>query len=81
MDKKNDPNMQIIENATEGDVRPGDYVIWETRHSGSGSTLTMRREGVAHHRGGCGEWRTDAGRLLTEDMRENTTLTIRRAAS
>ena len=73
-----DENVLTIENVSPEDVRPGDYIVWETRHTGSGSTLTMRREGVAHHRGVSGEWRTDVGGLLTEDMYENATLTIHR---
>lgn len=78
MSKKNEANVQVIENASPEDVRPGDYIAWETRHTGSGSTLTMRREGVARHRGAGGEWRTEDGGLLTEEEYENTALTIRR---
>ena len=47
MDKKNDQNVQIIENARLKDVRPGDHITWECAREWRGATTYERREGIA----------------------------------
>lgn len=79
MNEKNDPNVQIIENATRDDVRPGDHITWELNKRPDGATITERREGTAHHRDSFGDWWTDEGGVwLTLGAGEGVTITIRR---
>ena len=78
MNEKNDPNVQVIENATRDDVRPGDHLILETPRMWRDATITTRREGIAHHRDGDGDWCTDDGVWLTDFSDDSGTLTIRR---
>ena len=78
MNEKNDPNVQVIENATRGDVRPGDHLILETPRLWRDVTITTRREGIAHHRDGDGDWCTEDGVWLTDFSDASGTLTIRR---
>ena len=78
MNEKNDPNVQVIENATCDDVRPGDHVIWECAREFYGVTTTNRREGIAAHRRPNGNWSTAAGRDITYGEDEGVTITIRR---
>lgn len=73
----NDQNMQIIENATLDDVRPGDHLVWEYAREVDGVTITVRREGVAGARYGNADWYTKDGMWIT-DSRQGDTLTIRR---
>ena len=73
----NDQNMQIIENATLDDVRPGDHLVWEYAREVDGVTITVRREGVAGARYGNVDWYTKDGMWIT-DSRQGDTLTIRR---
>ena len=72
----NDQNMQIIENATLDDVRPGDHLVWEYAREVDGVTITVRREGVAGARYGNADWYTKDGMWIT-DSRQGDTLTIR----
>ena len=74
----NDQNMQIIENATRDDVRPGDHIIWEQTWTVYGMTTTQRREGVANIRDNNGDWRTERGAYITNHWASNDTITIRR---
>ena len=78
MNEKNDPNVQVIENATRDDVRPGDHLILETPRLWRDVTITTRREGIAHHRDGDGDWCTEDGVWLTDFSDASGTLTIRR---
>ena len=73
----NDQNMQIIENATLDDVRPGDHLVWEYAREVDGVTITVRREGVAGARYGNVDWYTKDGMWIT-DSRQGDALTIRR---
>lgn len=73
-----DPRVQIIENATPDEGRAGDHLIRESIRTEDGVTLTVRREGVAHHRDRFGNWRTVELGWLTDGQGEGTTLTIRR---
>ena len=75
----NDPTVQIIENATEDDIHPGDHVIWSTTWESRGLTSTRLREGIAHRRDGFGNWRTVGGACLTDGSGEGITITVRRA--
>ena len=78
MNEKNDPNVQVIENATRDDVRPGDHLILETPRLWRDVTITTRREGIAHHRDGDGDWCTEDGVWLTDFSDDSGALTIRR---
>ena len=76
-------NERIIttDNAALGDVRPGDYIIWEAAEMRGGVTVTDRREGIAHHRDKWGDWCTADGVHITAGEDEGTTLTIHRDAA
>ena len=78
MDELNTPTVETIENATRGDVRPGDHLILETPRMWRDVTITTRREGIAHHRDGDGDWCTEDGVWLTDFSDASGTLTIRR---
>lgn len=78
MNEKNDPNVQVIENATRDDVRPGDHVVWEESDTERGVTSIIHREGVAHDRDSQGDWCTEEGLYITAGEGEDVTLTIRR---
>lgn len=69
---------EIIENATLDDIRPGDHLTWTRVQAIDGVTLTIRREGIAHHRDGGGDWRIASGYWLTDGEGEGITITIRR---
>lgn len=73
-----DRNMQVIENARLDGVRPGDHLVWEYTREVDGVTITVRREGVAHHRDRAGHWCTKVGMWITEAAYGGD-LTIRRA--
>lgn len=72
------PRVQIIENVTRDDVRPGDHMVWEHTETFHGVTRTVRREGIAHHRDELGDWQTGDDGLITDGEDEGITLTIRR---
>ena len=72
------PRMQTITAATLDAGRPGDHISWEHTETFHGVTLTVRREGIAHHRDQEGDWCTEEGRWLTDGEGEDITLTIRR---
>ena len=78
MNEKNDPNVQVIENATRGDVRPGDHITWERVTTIDGVTITTRYEGIARYRDEGGDWWTGGGMYITTD--DAATITIRRTA-
>lgn len=78
MNEKNDPNVQVIENATQDDVRPGDHLILERPRLWRDATITDRREGIAHHRDAARDWCTEDGVWLTDFSDASGTLTIRR---
>ena len=72
--------VQVIENATRDDVRPGDHIVWEHTETFRGVTRTVRREGIAHHREQLlDDWVTGDDGLITDGEGEDITLTIRRA--
>lgn len=73
-----DTNVKTIENATPGDVRAGDYVVWEYARESGGATFTERREGIAHSHDRYGDWFTEDGIYLTLGAGEGITITIRR---
>lgn len=73
-----DPRVKIIENATRDDVQAGDHVVWESTETNHGVTNTYRREGIAHHRDGWGDWRAAEGGLITNGEGQRGTITIRR---
>lgn len=70
--------VQVIENASLDDVRPGDHITWDDVEEEHGATCTLRRKGIAHHRDKWGDWETAEGGLLTEGEGEGITITIRR---
>lgn len=76
-----DPNVKIIENAYKSDVRPGDHVTWEKTRRMGGGTITERREGIAHHRDGDGDWWTKDGMWITCGEDPRVTITIRRTVA
>ena len=79
MSKKNETNVQVIENATRADVRPGDHITWEQTEVRYGATRFTRREGIAHHRSSpVGDWVTDENGWLTDGEGMGITITIRR---
>ena len=80
MTKHTDPNAQTIENASADDVRAGDHVTWKYTWEDKGATCTHIREGIAHHRGADGNWRTEDGAWITFGDGEGITITIRRPA-
>ena len=78
MGEQNDPNVQVIENATRYDVQPGDHITWERVTTIDGVTITTRYEGIARFRDEGGDWWTGEGMYVTTD--DAATLTIRRTA-
>ena len=78
MSEPNDANVQIIENATRDDVRPGDHITWMCVEEIDSVTTKHHREGIAHHRDRDGDWRAKDEACIT--LGEGTTLTIRRTA-
>jgi hypothetical protein len=78
MSENTDRNMQVIENATLDDVRPGDHLTWEETWEVYGVTTAQRREGIAHHRDINGDWCTERGAHITNCWASNGTVTIRR---
>ena len=76
-------NKRIIttDNAALGDVRPGDYTIWEATETRGGVIVTARREGIAHHRDQWGDWCNENGVHITGGEDEGTTITIHRDAT
>ena len=73
------PRVQIIENASSDDIRPGDHITWERTEVILGRTDTIRREGIAHDRNSISsDWWTKEGGWLTDGKGEGITLTIRR---
>lgn len=77
MSTPTEPNMQIIENATRKDVRPGDHVVFRHTWKRDGLAVAARREGIAHHLDD-GNWCTEAGMYITLGVGEDVTITIRR---
>ena len=71
-----EPNVQIIENATRDDVRPGDHITWMHVEEIDSVATKHHREGIAHHRDRDGDWRAKDEACIT--IGEGTTLTIRR---
>lgn len=80
MSEPNAPTVQVIENATRDDVRPGDHVTWEHTGARDGVTTFERREGIAHHRESTGDWCSETGAWITCGEGDDITLTIRRPA-
>ena len=78
MDEKIETAVQVIENATRDDVRPGDHITWMCVEEIDSVTTKHHREGIAHHRDRDGDWRAKDEACIT--IGEGTTLTIRRAA-
>ena len=70
-------NVQIIENASLDDVRPGDHLVWEYAREVDGVTITVRREGVAGARYGNADWYTKDGMWITESNHRGTLTIIR----
>ena len=67
-----------VDSAALGDVRPGDYIIWEWVRDSRGSVITEKREGIAHHLGYDGRWETADGAWLAAGDGEGVTITIHR---
>ena len=80
MSTPTEPNMQIIENASSKDVRPGDHITWDLTWTHRYVTLTNRREGIACHRDEFGDWWAKNGGCITVNGQAGATLTIRRTA-
>ena len=78
MNENTKTGVQVIENATRKDVRPGDHIIWEDTWERHGVTRTVRREGIAAYRGPSGDWATADGMNITSGEGEGITITIRR---
>ena len=78
MSTPTEPNMQIIENASSKDVRPGDHITWKWVQEIDGVTVKSSHEGIAHHQDEYGDWWTEGGMWLTSVGAG--TLTIRRTA-
>lgn len=78
MNEQNDPTVQILENATRDDVRPGDHMVWESSETEYGVTIMTRREGIADYRDALGNWHTKYGGDITMVEGDDITLTIRR---
>ena len=76
MDEKIETAVQVIENATRADIRPGDHITWECPREMDGVTVTERHEGIARFRDEGGDWWTDEGMYIKTD--DAATLTIRR---
>lgn len=76
MNENTKTGVQVIENATRKDVRPGDHITWEQTEVRKGVTRTVRREGIAHHRDSFGAWWTEDRGLITNG--EGIALTLRR---
>lgn len=75
------PTFNTIENANLDDVIPGDHLTWTSTTGAGGMTLTVRREGIAHHYSdGDGVWCTKDGVWIAGRVSEGVTLTIRRPA-
>lgn len=76
------PHSQIIENARPTDIRPGDHITRVSAKEVGSVAVTVRREGVAHHRNEWGVWLTEDGGWLTtdDDVDEDITITIHRPA-
>lgn len=73
-----DPDVEAVENATLDDVRSGVRLTQTRTLEYGGLTLVETREGIAHHRDWAGNWCTKEDQRITDGIRENTTLTIRR---
>lgn len=78
MNENTGPDVQIIENASLDDVRPGDHVVWEKTWVVRGVTCAEIREDVAHHLDSAGDWCNEDGMWITGGEGEGITLTIRR---
>lgn len=78
MSTPTDTHVQTIENATEDDVRAGDYVIWRWVREVFGRTINEVLDGIAHERDRDGDWFTKDGDLLTNGDGLGVTITIRR---
>lgn len=80
MSEPNNSNVQVIENATRDDGRPGDHLTWEEVTTKGGVTRAVRHEGIAHHRDGDGDWCTEDGTWITlgGSGQGGVTITIRR---
>lgn len=79
MSEQTEPTIVTIENATRDDGEPGDYIIWTESRESDGVAVTVRREGVAHHRSSDGDWCTEEGMRITFGEGEGITITIHRA--
>lgn len=78
MSKKNETSVQEFAAATHGAIWSGDHVVWTETGVIDGVTVTIRREGIAHHRDSDGDWRTAEGGRIADGEGESTTITIRR---
>lgn len=80
MSKKNKTIVQVVENATRDDGRPGDHLTWEEVTTKGGVTRAVRHEGIAHHRDGDGDWCAEDGTWITlsDSDQAGVTITIRR---
>ena len=78
MSKKNEANVEVIENASPDGIQAGDHVVSEGTRTWCGVTINVRREGTAHHRDAHGNWQTADGAYLTDGGSDEATITIRR---
>ena len=76
--RPDNPDIKVIECASESDIRAGDYVIWEESWDYRGVEGNRILRGIAHHQDETGEWRTKDGAWITDLENEecNTTITI-----
>ena len=78
MNNQNENSVQIIENASMYDVRPGDHITWEKTWAVRSVTATEFREGIAHHRNEDDAWCAKDGMWIAPSDGECTAITIRR---
>lgn len=80
MSEPTNSNVQVIENASMYDVRPGDHITWEKTRVVRSVTATEIREGIAHHRNEDDAWCAEDGMWIAPCDGEGITITIRRTA-
>ena len=78
MNENTTTTVQVIENASRDDVRPGDHITWERTWVRHGVSRFTCHEGIAHYRDRFGNWQAAEGGWLTDGEGPGTTLTIRR---
>ncbi len=80
MNENTKTGVQVIENASLDDVRPGDHVVWEKTWVVRGVTCAESREDVTHRLDSAGDWCNEDGMWITGGEGEGITITVRRPA-